>query len=158
MFRSLSLPGSVLNSFSASRSLSKPIFIDCFGFFEPLNPPQTSKINEKQKVVNDFLLFSRVVRNGKYSSKHAPKMIPESRQDSPTPLQDPPKMAPRRVQDAFSRSQSSAKRNPDALKTRQGCPRHPKTPQRRPQDLSKARFLIAWEAKKCNCSICFQIF
>ena len=40
-----------------------------------------------------------------------------------------------------------AQTSQDAPKTCQDCPRHPKTPQKRPQDLSEARLFSVWESR-----------
>ena len=95
-----------------------------------------------------------------------PKILPKcSQKASKTPLISSkilprhPKMAPRRfkmpprrLQDPLWHSRTHPRHAPDAPKTRQDYPRHFRTPQKRLQDLSKARFFMFEKPKILTCN------
>ena len=83
-------------------------------------------------------------------------MIPGSLQGLPRTPQEPLKMpqsasktSPRRLMALSDAFKVSPGRIQDALSLPKIPPESPKTP----QDLSKARFSMAWETKNCNCSM-----
>ena len=92
IFRSLTRPRPLLARFFVSHSLSEPILIDSFNFFEPQNPPGTSKIYEKTLGFLDFFVFSHIARDDRKSIKNAPKRLPGSFQDIPKPFPNPSKI------------------------------------------------------------------
>ena len=77
------------------------------------------------------------------------KILPRHPKMAPRRL----KMPPRRLQDPLWHSRTHPRHAPDAPKTRQDYPRHFRTPQKRLQDLSKARFLRVWELKNSQALI-----
>ena len=89
-------------------------------------------INEQPLVFLCFLLFSYIAQDSGKSFKNAPKMVPESLQESPKPFQDPsktpqdsPKTPPRRLLTFQDAPKARSRRAQDA-------PRLPKTPQESP--------------------------
>ena len=149
IFRSLSLPWPLLTSFLVSLSLPEAVFIDFLDFLSPRTLPEPRKSMKNHWFSQGFRYFYILAKKQENPSKMLPKWSLEASKASQEPAKSLPrhsKMTSKRLQDALRRSQTHPKHAPDTPKMCQDCPRRHKTSQRRPQGLSKARFLMVWEA------------
>ena len=158
IFRSPGLPKPLLAHFWLLLTSPNVLLLIFLDFPSPRTLPEPQKSMKNHWFSYVFCYFYILLKMTNNLPKMLPKWSQKASKTPPTPSKicpRHPKMVPRpfkissrRLQDALWHSRMHPRHAPDVPKTRQGCPRHPKTPQRRPQDVSKIRFLMIWEIEK----------